>query len=262
MTTTVYDCDNKLAACDTRWSANLNIGGDDYIIHVDDTGFNKIVSRKGGIIICAGDGKTIEKIKKWWSEDILVADDMPDLEEAGKFSVGLLMIASNGVIVHDSGLKQVLYDYEKDHKHAIFLGSGAKSAANFFIKCGCAKSSVKGAESLDPWSGGEVKFIDLNTLENNLDDENLNYNSILTSMADRGEIMKANDIYIANSSSVETMKLSDHPQADEIKSILANGSVKAYSPVGGDRAEWTKEENEQIKIAAAKIASMEMLMNN
>lgn len=262
MTTTVYDCDNKLAACDTRWSANVNIDGIDHIIHVDDTGFNKIVSRKGGIIICAGDGKTIEKIKKWWSEKVLIAEDMPDLEEAGRFSVSLLMVASNGDIVHDSGLKQVLYDYEKDHKHAIFLGSGAKSAANFFINCGCAISAVEGAKSLDPWSGGEVKYINLNTLEHNIDDENLNYNSLLESMGERGVIMKVNDMYVANSSGAESMKLSDHPQADKIKSFLANGSVKAYTPVGGDKVEWTKEENDQIKSAAAKIARMELLINN
>nr|WP_306803458.1 hypothetical protein [Providencia sp. PROV266] len=262
MTTSVYDCDNAIAASDTRWSATIKLPDGEYIIHVDDTGFNKIVARKGGIIVCAGDGKTIEKLKKWWSSDVLIPDNMPNLEESGKFSVGMLMISSNGEIVHDSGMKRIILNPQTRHIHAIFLGSGGKAASDVFFGCGCAKSSVEWAKNVDPWSGGEVKYIELNSWDNNLQDENLDYYSIIESMKKRGVMMKVDNYYFAGSPEINAIDLSDHPQADEIKSWLANGSVKAYSPMGAEKQDWSEEQNAKIIKAAKKIAELEKLITN
>ncbi|MDE9538149.1 hypothetical protein [Xenorhabdus bovienii] len=262
MTTTAYDCDNMVVACDTRWSIDFLLNDGKHILIVDDTGFNKIVYRKGGVLICAGDGQTIAKMKEWWSAEYLDPEQMPYLERNGFFNVSVLMISSNGERLFDAGPKQVIYNQETDHFHAIFSGTGGGYASFLFMRCGCIKSSVEGAIIFDPWSGGEVKFCNLRTTEHNLDDENMDYNSIIETMKSKGVLMKVTDKYIANADGVEAIGWKDHPQANDIAYQLASGSVKAYAPIGGKEIEWSEERNNKIKQAAMKIAELEKTMNN
>ncbi|MDE9461949.1 hypothetical protein [Xenorhabdus bovienii] len=262
MTTTAYDCDNMVVACDTRWSIDLSLNGVKHILLVDDTGFNKIVYRKGGVLICAGDGQTIAKMKEWWSAEYLDSEALPNLEHNGKFSVSLLMVSGEGDILFDAGHKLAIFDPEKKHLHAIFSGSGGEHAAKVFWRCSCAKSSIAGAMLFDPKSGGDTKFYELKTDENNLDDENMNYDSIIEAMKLRGVLMKVTDKYVANAGGVETISWKDHPQANDIAYRLTSGSVKAYAPIGGKEIEWSEERNDKIKQAAMKIAELEKTMNN
>jgi hypothetical protein len=262
MTTTVYDCDNMVVACDTRWSADLYLYDGEHILLVDDTGFNKIAYRKGGVLICAGDGPTIAKLKEWWSAEYLDSEALPSLERNGVFSVSLLMVSSEGEILYDAGHKIAIFDPEKNHLHAIFSGSGGGHAIKVFWHCGCAKSSVAGAILFDPKSGGDTKFYELKTDENNLNDENMDYDSIIKAMKLRGVLMKVTENYIANAGGFETIDWKEHPQANDIADWLANGSVKAYAPTGGKDIEWSEEQNNKIKQAAKKIAELEKTMNN
>ncbi|PHM22029.1 hypothetical protein BDE27_2482 [Xenorhabdus ehlersii] len=251
-----------VVACDTRWSVDLPLNDGKHILLVDNTGFNKITYRKGGVLVCAGDGPTIAKMKEWWFAEHLDAEALPDLEHNGYFKVSILMISSNGDRLFDAGPKKAIRNEENQLLHAIFSGSGTDHAVKFFTHCGCAKSSVEGAILLDPRTGGEVKFYELKTGKNNLDDETMNYNSIIESMISKGVLMKATDMYIANSGDAEAVDWKNHPQANDIANWLANGSVKAYAPTGGKDIEWSEEKNNKIKQAARKIAELEKTMNN
>lgn len=262
MTTTAFDCDKGIVSCDTRWSADVSLLDGNYILLVDDTGFNKITFRKGGGIICAGDGLTIEKLKKWWTSDPFDPDDLPDLKENGKFKVSVMVIAANGERLFDAGPKQVVYNPEKQHMHAIFSGSGGGMAAGVFLQCGCVKSSVSVAKEVDPKSGGEVKYHILSTEENNLQDETMDYNSITDSMRNRGMLMKFKGIYAANSDHITTIPLREHHQAEQVINALQNGSIHAYAPMGGAEVEWSSERINKLKDAARKVAALEKMMES
>jgi len=233
-----------------------------YILHVDDTGFNKIAFRKGGVIICAGDGLTIEKLKKWWTSEQFDPDALPDLKEDGKFKVSVMVVSAEGERLFDAGPKQVVYNPEKEHMHAIFSGSGGGMAAGAFMQCGCVKSSVSVAQQVDPKSGGEVKFYVLRTEENNLHDETMDYNSIMESMRNRGMLMKFNGIYAANSEHITTIPLREHHQAEQVIDALKSGAVHAYAPMGGSEVQWSAERINKLKDAARKVAALEKMMEN
>lgn len=262
MTTTAYDCDKGILSSDTRWSADLKLWDGEHILLVDDTGFNKITFRTGGAIVCAGDGLTIEKLKKWWVAEPFIPEDLPDLQANGAFKVSVMVVSAEGERLFDAGPKHVLYNEEKQHMHAVFSGSGGAFAGGVFAQCGCVKSSVEVAKALDPKSGGEVKYHDLFTGDNNLQDENMDYNSIMKSMKERGKLMKFTGLYAANSENVTTIPLREHPQAAQVVELLKSGSIHAYAPMGGSEVEWTDDRVNKLKEAARKIAALESRMKN
>ncbi|MGM3159961.1 hypothetical protein ACS25C_04140 [Dickeya undicola] len=262
MTTTAFDCDNGIVSCDTRWSADIDLKDGKYILLVDDTGFNKIAYRKGGIIICAGDGPTIESLKKWWVAEPFEPDQLPDLRGDGGFKVSVMVVDATGERIFDAGPKQVVYNPEEKHIHAVFSGSGGGFAANMFMQCGCVKSAVTTAKIFDPKSGGEVKFHELSTGANNLGDENMDYNSIMESMKKRGVLMKFTGEYAANSDNVTTIPLLEHHEASEVIGRLQGGSIRAYAPIGGAEVEWNEDRINKLREAAEKVALLERTISN
>jgi hypothetical protein len=260
MTTTAYDVKNNLVACDTRWSADFSLIDGNYILLVDDTGFNKIAYRPGGAIFCAGDGKTIEKLKKWWLAEPFDPEALPDLEHEHekKFKVSVMVVSSEGEKLFDAGPKQALVDPEKENFiHAVFSGSGGAFAGHTFMQCGCVKTSVTAAETFDPYSGGQVKFCNITSGDSNLDDETMDYNSIMTAMDERGILMKYTGFYAANAENVQTIPLKEHPQFKDVSAQLQAGSVRAYAPMGGNEVEWNAERINKLKAAARKVADIE-----
>lgn len=257
MTTTAYDCDKNVVSSDTRWSADLNLMDGNYILFVDDTGFNKIACRLGGAIFCAGDGLIIEQLKTWWMAEPFDPEALPNLKHNGKYKVSVVVASSDGDIIFDAGHKQFLMDPETKHIHALFTGSGSGFAGNTFQQCGCVKSAVTVAKVFDPYSGGDVKYCNISTGESNLQDETMSYNSIMESMKERGTLMKFTGIYAANSESVQTIALKDHPQHSEIVSKIQSGSVRAYAPMGGSEIDWNDDRIQRLKEAARKVAEIE-----
>ncbi|WP_112197787.1 hypothetical protein [Rahnella sp. NRRL B-41462] len=262
MTTTAYDCLNKIVASDTRWSADVDLIDGMHILYVDDTGFNKICNRRGGALICAGDGLTIQNLKQWWTAEPFDPDAIPELKMQSKYLVSIMMISAEGERLFDAGPKHVVYDTEKDSLISVFSGSGGAYAASAFMKCGCPKSSVEVAKFSDPKSGGEVKFLELDTQNHNLNDENLDYDTIMNAMTERGILMKFKGVYAANSENVTSIPLREHAQADDIIQALKSGSIQAYAPTGGSAIEWTEERTNKLKEAARRVAKYEKETTN
>ncbi|EOU9520308.1 hypothetical protein ACOJCI_000674 [Cronobacter turicensis] len=261
MTTTAYDCDKNIVASDTRWSAKLNLIDGQYILYVDDTGFNKIVHRLGGAIFCAGDGVTIEQLKKWWLAEPFDPENLPDLQHDNEFKVSVMVVSSEGERLFDAGPKQALVDPENNnHLHAVFSGSGSPFAGHTFMQCGCVKTAVTIAETFDPFSGGEVKFCNISTGEGNLHDETMDYSSIMKSMSERGILMKYTGFYAANSENIQSIPLSEHPQFKEISAELKAGNIRAYAPMGGTDIEWNEDRVNKLKAAARRVAEIEQKM--
>lgn len=258
MTTTAYDCDKNIIASDTRWSAKLDLMDGSYILYADDTGFNKIVHRLGGAIFCAGDGPTIEKLKAWWLANPFDPEALPDLQHENEFKVSVMVVSSEGDKLFDAGPKQALVDPENDnHIHAVFSGSGAPFASQTFMQCGCVQTAVTVAKNFDPCSGGEVKYCNVTTGQSNLQDETMDYNSIMNAMEQRGILMKYTGFYAANSESVYTVPLREHPQFKDVSGQLQSGDIRAYAPMGGKDIDWNQERIDKLKAAARKVAEIE-----
>lgn len=258
MTTTAYDCDNNIIASDTRWSAKLTLVDGQYILYADDTGFNKIAHRLGGAIFCAGDGPTIEKLKIWWLSEPFDPEALPDLQHENEFKVSVMVVSSEGEKLFDAGPKQALVNPEdNNHIHAVFSGSGGSFAGQSFMQCGCVKTAVTVAKNFDPYSGGEVKFCNVTTGDSNLQDETMDYNSIMNAMEQRGILMKYTGFYAANSESVQTIPLREHPEFKQISGQLQAGTIRAYAPMGGADIDWNHERINKLKAAARKVADIE-----
>src|SRR5690348_789485 len=63
MTTNTIDKRNRVLASDSRWS----VADGEHLLFVDDTGFDKIMDRTFGSIICAGHSLLIDEWRNWWS---------------------------------------------------------------------------------------------------------------------------------------------------------------------------------------------------
>ncbi|GKX63843.1 hypothetical protein SOASR032_24120 [Pragia fontium] len=264
MTTTAYDCEKKLVACDTRWSMEINLIDGRHILFVDDTGFNKICTRKGGALICAGDGLTIAEIKDWWRAQPFDPEALPKLRsEEGQDLVSIMIIDANGKREFDVGHKVALLDTELDVYVSIFSGSGSTYAARTFSQCGCVKSAVELSKYMDPCTGGEVKYLELQSGNHNLSDENFDYDSITEAMSERGGLMKKSELFAANSRmDAKVISIKDHAQYSDIANALKSGALKAHAPTGGQHIEWDEGRIERLKQAARRIAELEASMDN
>lgn len=158
MTTNIYDCREKIIACDSRWSTD----SEEYIIYSDDTGYKKIICFNGVFIVFAGYKREIDKLIRWVTSGMETHNE-PIITSGLSYS-----LIYDGKIYNYSNL--VFYLDKEGQKIASFAGSGSKFAfpkwdTNFLIHLSCQcliTSSLKFAADNDIYTGGELKTIKLN----------------------------------------------------------------------------------------------------
>ncbi len=259
MTTTVYDYNRRILASDSRWSATCNLADGLHLIYADDTGFHKIALRPGASLILAGDGQLIAEWKKWWQQETIDSQNMPDVALSEIRLVSVMLIANDGDILFDAGPKMVLVDTATQGYVGIFSGSGKDFAAESFDVDRCYRTAVEKAKSMDVCSGGEVMFSDISNGQNNLHDENYDYNSVITAIHDRGMIMKLNNDKMPANDPI-AMDLSAHPEAENLKKALKSGSIRACAPSGDSQFRWTEARVDRLKNAIDRVAAIEAAM--
>lgn len=162
MTTTAIDSKRKLVTCDSRWSF---VDGDD-VFYVDDTGFDKIVSRAFGTLVCAGDARLIEQWRNWFMTPTVNMQGMPPTERVDNMgkTQGIavsLVLSPEGKPLFSNGTHVLYEDFAR------FSGSGSYHAYQCFAVNGCGLRCIESAAKMDPMTGGETKYFDFTKKDTN-----------------------------------------------------------------------------------------------
>lgn len=259
MTTTVYDASQLLLTSDSRWSAEVSLQDGTYLLFVDNTGFNKLANRLGGVLVLAGDGELISQWKSWWTaEGNIDVQTMPAVALNNMRMVSVMIVSKeSGEILFDAGPKLAYADESAEEGRtylAVFSGSGQQFAANCWWTNRCSHTAVSSAAANDPCTGGDVKFINCTNDENNLEDENFDYTSIKKSLTERGMLMKIADKNV--------IPLDQHAQGADIKDQIANGAIRASAPTGMESTfKWDEARLAKLNHAVNKVAEIEARMS-
>jgi hypothetical protein len=235
MTTNVFDMGQRRLASDSRWSVVRNFA----ILYVDDTGFDKIEIAHGHAFIFAGNGRSIQRWKEW----IRTAP----IDESGEPAVDGMALC---IVSLAAG--SILFEWGQDIRldDARFAGSGAFFAHGCWTVNGCARRAVESAKVVDPLSGGEVKFFELNSGENNL----RNTASILDveqAIVTRGYIMYTNSPAPKEIPVLEAA--ANDARVEELCKGIANGDIHASAPCDSMYNDWTAEDKTRLRAALGQV---------
>lgn len=241
MTTNVVDNIAKILASDSRWSQRYG----NFIVYVDDTGFDKIELIDSSVFVFAGKGLQIQNWKNWIRSNPTDIDSRPSVDY---ISICIVDRQTKAVTFH-KGQNIVLED-------GLFAGTGSQFAYPCWTTNRNAVRSVNTAASFDPATGGEVKFINLMTGLHNL---NQPYGSAVTdirfvdqAIITRGMVMKIT----VNQPTPAPFKLKDAAASnDELAEVvrkLDSGELSADAPCDGANSVWTDEEVSDLNLALNK----------
>lgn len=238
MTTNVIDLLSGQIACDSRWSFESR--QDNFVIYVDDTGFEKILSVGDFAYTFAGNGLLIQKWKDWLRCPSPNEIPMPLTESitpSGLMGITVCMIHKD--------TRRVAF--AKGHPTrvdgAMFAGSGAVHASGCWIVNQDAQRAVETAKARDPLSGGTVKYLVFSSGDHNLT-ETSTIDDVGRSLVTKGTVMYANQ----NVLSVEEAAKRDENVRRVVEGAAA-GSIIANAPCPGMYNAWSSEEVANFKAA-------------
>ncbi|MEO9655919.1 hypothetical protein [Marinomonas sp.] len=252
MTTTVYDVDGKVVTTDSRWSINLDgLGLVNHVLFVDNTEFEKLANRQTVCVIFAGDLELISEWKAWLNQEDLGVD-IPRTEISQDRTVSLTLIhKKNNQVLFDCGLKYPLLDEHSKRMLALFAGSGGINACHCWVENRCARTCIGTAATADPYTGGEIKFLNFVSDDNNLGSYCFDPKVVMEAILDRGKVM---NVLQAG----QIVDLKDFDKDGVIKSAVLNGALHATAPVGGDsQFKWTEERKSKLRSVLAEIREEE-----
>ncbi|MDO6718829.1 hypothetical protein Q4575_05415 [Psychrosphaera sp. 1_MG-2023] len=255
MTTTVCDLENGIITADTRWSAIFPLNdGNELILYCDDTTFDKICIVGKAALLTAGDGTLIAKWKEWWMNDRNPTTRPITDNALGENAVNLAIVdLVNNDVIFDAGQKNALFCLQTNVIKAFAAGSGGIHAASHLLNTGCAISAVKEASKEDYYTGSEVKFLNFDTTQNNLEPATYDYGKIVNGLIKRGRVMTKQ----ANTPTDVGLKVQDHPLYSDMKKALKTGQAIASAPVPGlSRFKWTNDTEKKFTEAMDRVAEL------
>ena len=236
MTTNVYDSNVGLMTTDSRWSCQYG----QWFIFIDDARFEKIERYKNAVFMFAGNGQKIQAWKTWIRSAPISDDDQPDCE-------------SMCVCIADQVSKAVLFQDRQDIvKHGgYFAGSGSMHAYRCWAENRDARQAVESAKTFDYSSGGDVKYLEFATGDNNLftlTTRDVHISDVNIAIATRGNVM---EIALNNQVPSPPFKLSDMAANDvrlkEVQGRIASGEISPTAPCDGMYSEWTGVQKANLK---------------
>ncbi len=160
MTTTIYDRAKGLITCDSRWSIPDDRFG---VLYVDEAEFSKIEIASGHAFVFAGKAEVIHAWKvflKNRERGIAMAEPTMDGISA---------------LVAELGSGNWKYYYGQDialpdqaNPQTIFAGTGSSHAARCWQANRCPKKAVASAMIYDICTGGEIRYVELQSGKHNL----------------------------------------------------------------------------------------------
>jgi hypothetical protein len=233
MTTNVYDGVVKLMTTDSRWSYQDN----GVLFFIDDTGFDKIELTHNRAYMFAGNGALINAWKLWLRSVPTNMGAHPPVD-----GIAVCMVrTSDGTIAfeHEQGIKC---------DNARFSGSGSIYAYECWSANGNARKAVETAKGADRLSGGHVKFLELGSLEHNLNrDSDISY--VADAFSTRGK-------YMILSASQQAMPVNEaaanEGKVEEIARKIVNGEIAMTAPCDSMYREWTADDKHRLQDALAE----------
>lgn len=160
MTTTVYDSAKGTVSCDSRWSIPDDRFG---VLYVDEAPYQKIEIVNGHAFVFAGMAPVIHA----WKLHLRAAAAGHVLAEPSMIGMA--------VLVAEIGSGRLKYRYQQDielpdqtNPETIFAGTGSLHAARCWQVNKCPKKAVETAMMYDICTGGEVKYVELQSGRHNL----------------------------------------------------------------------------------------------
>ncbi|POU74055.1 hypothetical protein C3387_20555 [Leclercia sp. LSNIH6] len=250
MTTTVYDRINRLVASDSRWSCDLSLKGyPGHVLYIDDTGFGKIADRNDFVMTLAGDGHLIELWKIWWSGD-LSEQEPPVVLPTGQSVVLHIVKKSSNEVIFDKGNMLAATCTQTKDLQAVFSGSGGGIAAQNWMSSHCAQTAIGEAKNFDPFTGGEVRFVDFTSKKTNLETSVRTISEVNRALLMRGLIMDTKNPH------VQHVSISAQEVAD-VRQMLVNGNITPCAPIGKKTQDWDDASKQRLRSAIDRIREEE-----
>lgn len=243
MTTNVFDKGASLLASDSRWSFRLiedrPIKITKALVYVDNTGFDKIEYQPDYSYIFAGPSDLINAWKLWINSPTRNLERPPGV--TNDFAICIIETAT-GKIMDEHGQKITDDNYR-------FAGTGAKPAHECWMANKLAKMAVQSAMVHDPFSGGDVKFLELTTAKHNLNQtgtfESINKMALIKGMV---MYMTPNQTPIP----IDQASAND-PRIKELADKIAKGDMCAEAPSGHDTIVWTETDVKRLQNTLEKM---------
>lgn len=248
MTTIVIDKKRKIVASDSRWSLSRG----DLIFYVDDTGFDKIADRFQASIVCCGDGKLIEAWRDWFLRPAINTALLPPTERMENdqcLSISINMVSKPDCRILFSRGWTLNYENE-----GMFSGSGAVHAKDCFSVNRCAKTAVHSASLKDPATGGETKYVEIETNRHNLSASKGTLAHAHEELLKRGMVMNTRTNNVTPISKLP-------PDISGTVSAISNGDVSLSAPTGLPHAPWSDAEKLELRKAMEQLAESEKCAN-
>lgn len=237
MTTNVIDLKNGASATDSRWSYQSS----EFIIFIDDVGFEKIVTVNGYAFTFAGNGDLIQSWKTWIKNG---RRDFPPVETLTDRQRSIVVSIVNMKTRHvdlDWGVAIKLPE-------ARFAGSGAIQASVCWNQNCDAVKAVNSAMAVDKFSGGTVKYLDFESGSNNL--------SETATIADVGRLLgtKGNVMY-TNKSKLIPVKEAAVLDANVAAAVeqLSTGAHVPTAPCDAMYSSWSEKDKKKMQSVLKKI---------
>lgn len=149
MTTNVTDLKAGKMACESRWS----VSKPDFVLYIDNTGFDKIVLHGRSALMFAGNGRLIQEWKDWLHSKPANSKGHPPVNGVAVCIANM----TSSVVMFDRG--QDIKRPSEEAPVALFAGSGAYHAHTCWTVNADALKAVESAKNVDLFSGGDVKHV-------------------------------------------------------------------------------------------------------
>jgi hypothetical protein len=239
MTTNAIDIQQLIVSSDSRWSCLV----DDQLHFVDDTNFDKIVVNEDAVMICAGDGELIGEWHEWFRRPDCYETETPRTEITRGAITETVCITILGR--PDGTILFIRGSYHTIDMHALFAGSGAIFAHGCFTANKCVMKCVQTAACHDFYTGGDVKFYNIVTGENNLSNIVHAFDHVDNEYRARGKVM---DI-----TTKKVMDINPKSAANDAAQKNASG-FHLSAPTGEAYRPWSADDKDRLQVAVNKLA--------
>ncbi|MDR6524581.1 hypothetical protein J2789_007297 [Variovorax paradoxus] len=241
MTTNVYDGAAGMLTTDSRWSVTYG----KYVVYVDDARFEKLECFGDTVFMFAGKGAAIQQWKTWIRSSPGDDSQMPPHD-------------GMSVCVVDANTNTVLFSARQDivKEGAYFTGSGSIHAATCWTTNRCALRAIETAKERDFYTGGEVKFFNTKTRENNLyaPTNEVTMDMVRHAINERGVVM---ELATNKGLSPPFKRLPDLAANDaelqDLSGKLANGELQPEAPCDGMISEWSEDQKSKLSAVLGKV---------
>ncbi|BAU39131.1 hypothetical protein APT_02049 [Acetobacter pasteurianus NBRC 101655] len=237
MTTNVIDLKNGVSATDSRWSYQSS----EFIIFIDNVGFEKIVSANGFAFTFAGNGKLIQDWKTWIN---MGRDGYPPVDPLifgqPSIAVSIVNMKTNAVVM-DWGISIRFPE-------AMFAGTGASQASVCWKQNCDAMKAVNSAMAVDKFSGGMVKHLVFGCGSNNLS-ETATIADVGRLLGTRGTVMYTNKPKMIPISEAVANDLNVSSAVGK----LSTGEHVPTAPCDAMYSSWSDEDKEKMQAALREI---------